>query len=130
MGPTSQPIDRDVLTGFKAGDESSLERLFRERFASLTDLAHRTFERDKFARHLLVGDRVVGLWDWSPKHGRVVVGTFAPLAKAVANKVRTKADTLGAFIRDELGHARWVSVETDDEVQRRADHVVAKLNAV
>jgi transmembrane sensor len=43
MGPTSQPIDRDVLTGFRAGDESSFERLFRERFAALTDEAKQQF---------------------------------------------------------------------------------------
>ena len=43
MGPTSQPIDRDVLTGFRAGDESSFERLFRERFVALTDEAKEQF---------------------------------------------------------------------------------------
>ena len=44
MGPTtSSPIDRDVLTGFRAGDESTLERLFRERYAALTDEARQQF---------------------------------------------------------------------------------------
>ena len=43
MSPVSQPIDHDVLTGFRAGDESSLERLFRERYAALTDEARAQF---------------------------------------------------------------------------------------
>jgi ferric-dicitrate binding protein FerR (iron transport regulator) len=44
MGPTtSQPIDRDVLTGFRAGDEGSLERVFKQRFTELTDDARQQF---------------------------------------------------------------------------------------
>jgi transmembrane sensor len=43
MSPVSQPIDHDVLTGFRAGDESSLERLFRERYPALTEEARSQF---------------------------------------------------------------------------------------
>jgi transmembrane sensor len=44
MAPTaSQPIEGDVLTGFRAGDERSLERVFKQRFTELTDEAKQQF---------------------------------------------------------------------------------------
>ena len=35
--PGTQPIDRDVLTGFRLGDERALEQVFRARFERNND---------------------------------------------------------------------------------------------
>jgi ferric-dicitrate binding protein FerR (iron transport regulator) len=64
MGPTtSSPIDRDVLTGFRAGDESSLERVFRERFASLTDEARQQFGETNGPAPKIVERAFVRAWE-------------------------------------------------------------------
>ena len=103
--------------------------------AVFTDPAHHGFPVEAWgsskpttigrARHLssrpfLAGDRVAGFWEWDIDAGEVVVGTFDSPTAAGWKTLRAECERLGAFIRDELGHARSFSLDTDENVRRRA----------
>jgi len=71
-------------------------------------------------RSLLVGEHLAGLWEYDPDAGAIVWATFDPLPGARRAAVEAAADDAGRFIRDDLGHARSFSLDTDDEVRARA----------
>ncbi len=73
-------------------------------------------------RPILAGPNVVGFWEYDPDARRVVYKVFEkstpPAAVAVA------AESLTAFLRDELQHGRSFSLDTDDELRARARQVL------
>ncbi|MCA9714726.1 MAG: winged helix DNA-binding domain-containing protein, partial [Myxococcales bacterium] len=77
-------------------------------------------------RPLLLGDRMVGLWEYSPRTQTVVARLFdgAP-PRGTKAALATGCQQLAAFIRDELEHARSFSLDTDERVQARADELSA-----
>ena len=60
--PGMQPIDRDVLTGLKLGDERALERVFRERYEPLTQKASAALD-DQVAAPKVVEGAFVRVWE-------------------------------------------------------------------
>jgi len=60
--PGMQPIDRDVLTGFRLGDERALEQLFRARFEPLTQQATAALGDDQVAAPKVVEGAFVRVW--------------------------------------------------------------------
>ena len=60
--PGTQPIDRDVLTGFRLGDEAALERVFRARFEPLTQQASQALGEDGAAAPKVVEGAFVRVW--------------------------------------------------------------------
>lgn len=75
--------------------------------------------RHAMVRMVLVGDRVRGLWEWDAAAGRVFVAPLDDLDARTRAAVDDAADALSAFIRDELGHARSFSLDTDDKLAER-----------
>jgi hypothetical protein len=71
-------------------------------------------------RSLLVGELLAGQWEYDPDARAIVWATFDPLPAARRAAVEAAAAEAGRFIRDDLGHARSFSLDTDDEVRARA----------
>jgi hypothetical protein len=76
-------------------------------------------------RALLVDDRVAGAWEFDPDTGTVVWAAFEPLPAARRKAVDAAAEDLARFLRDDLGHAKSFSLDTHEEVRRRAAMVKA-----
>ncbi|AHG89006.1 FecR protein [Gemmatirosa kalamazoonensis] len=60
--PGMQPIDRDVLTGFRLGDERALEQVFRARYEPLTEQASAALGEDGAAAPKVVEGAFVRVW--------------------------------------------------------------------
>lgn len=72
-------------------------------------------------RPILLGPEVVGFWEYDPDAQRVVYALFAKSAAAVS--MAQAAESLTAFLRDELHHGRSFSLDTDDELRLRTKQV-------
>lgn len=71
-------------------------------------------------RPLLAGEKMVGFWEYDPDAGEVVTATFEPLARGEEKTLGEARERLAARVRDDLGHARSFSLDTDDAVRGRA----------
>lgn len=87
-----------------------IERWGRGSGTTIGDVAH------PMSRLLMVGDTVVGLWEWDGAGDRVVWRCFA---QAPAAAVEAEAARVAGMLR-ELGHGRTFSLDTDADVARRA----------
>ncbi|MEE8525780.1 MAG: hypothetical protein V3T72_17720 [Thermoanaerobaculia bacterium] len=67
-----------------------------------------------------MGEKLIGLWEYDPDEDEVVTATFEPLSADLRNALDADRDHLTAFFRDQLGHARSFSLDTDDKVRERA----------
>jgi hypothetical protein len=72
-------------------------------------------------RPILLGDRLVGFWEWDARAAAPVTGLLTPLGKPQRADLEARVADLAGFIAGELGHARSFSLDTDDAVQQRAD---------
>jgi hypothetical protein len=70
-------------------------------------------------RALFDGDTLAGMWEFDPDAGKVVFATFEPLSPAKKKAAAALADDVGTFLREDLGHARSFSLDTDDEMRAR-----------
>jgi hypothetical protein len=82
------------------------------------------------ARHLslrsIVAEGIVaGFWEYDPAAKSVVTGVFAPIDAKTRERISEEAENVGAFLRDELGHGRSFSLDTDDALAERAAFVRA-----
>ncbi|QRN98653.1 winged helix DNA-binding domain-containing protein [Archangium violaceum] len=108
--------------------------------ALLTDPRHHAFEipvwgntkgstlgdaRHMSIRSLFDGDRLVGLWEYDPDAGTVVFGTFDKLAPKRRKAVEVLAEGMATFLREDMGHARSFSLDSEDTVRGRAAIVKA-----
>ncbi len=76
------------------------------------------------ARHLsyrtvVSEDGIAGFWEFEPDEG-VVWRLFSKPAAALAERLGREAEDLGRFISEELGHGRSYSLDTDEDLRRRA----------
>jgi DNA glycosylase AlkZ-like len=71
-------------------------------------------------RTLLLGEKVIGLWEVDSDAGEVVAATFEPLSGKLRRALDADRERLAGFFRDQLGHARSFSLDTDDKVRERA----------
>ncbi|MFP2928885.1 DNA glycosylase AlkZ-like family protein, partial [Pyxidicoccus sp. 3LG] len=74
-------------------------------------------------RPVLEGDRLVGLWELDSKAEGVVVHTFESLPPKRRKALRALADEVAAFLRDDLGHARAFTLDSEETVQERAAYI-------
>lgn len=70
-------------------------------------------------RALFDGDALAGMWEFDPDARKVVFATFDPLPPAKKKAAAALAEDVAAFLRDDLGHARSFSLDTDDEMRAR-----------
>lgn len=61
--PAMQPIDRDVFSGLKSGDEGALEKVFRARFAPLSEQASAALGDDAGSAPRVVEGAFVRIWE-------------------------------------------------------------------
>ncbi len=76
------------------------------------------------ARHLshrpvVAEGRVVGFWEHDPDTQAIVVGFFERVSMASRERVRERAATIDVLVR-ELGHAHSFSLDTDEDMRKRA----------
>lgn len=71
-------------------------------------------------RGLLCGDRLMGLWEYDPDAGAIVHATLDPVPAALGKVLRDECEAVAAFLRDDIGHARSFSLDTDDALRERA----------
>jgi hypothetical protein len=75
------------------------------------------------ARTILLGDAIVGLWDFDPDAGEVVWGTFEKPSAAIRKRLDAEAARVTSFVADGLGHGRAYTLDTDELVRMRAAQV-------
>ncbi len=86
----------------------------RTRGKTLGDIKHTSM------RSLLRGDKLVGMWEYDPDAQRVVFGTFEVLSAKERSAAAELAEDVGRFLREELGHAKSFTLDTEDALRRRA----------
>lgn len=74
-------------------------------------------------RPLLWGHRLVGFWEYDPDADEVVTGTLEKLPGVALKKLAREREKLTAFLRDQLGHAKSFSLDTEEKVRARASVV-------
>lgn len=74
-------------------------------------------------RALVVNGGLVGLWEYDPDEGTVVVGTWEPMAASLRKSVARASEELALFVRDELKHARSFSLDTDAAIRQRVARI-------
>jgi hypothetical protein len=70
-------------------------------------------------RSVLAEGRIRGFWEYDPDAGAVEVRCFDQPSKKAARALREVAEATSAFLRDEIGHGRSFSLDTDDELRTR-----------
>jgi hypothetical protein len=78
-------------------------------------------------RPLLRGHRLVGFWEYDLDADEVVTGTLEELPGAAKKELTEARESLADFIRNELGHAKSFSLDTEDKVRARAAAVTSLL---
>jgi hypothetical protein len=76
-------------------------------------------------RMMFDGDRMIGMWEFDPDKEAVVFGSFEPLKAARRRAVEAMASDVGAFLRDDMGHAKSFTLDTVDELRKRTAAVKA-----
>lgn len=71
-------------------------------------------------RVVVDGPAALGLWEWDAAAGEVVVAPFSTVPRARREALDEGRSALAGFLRDELGHARSFSLDSDAQVQARA----------
>lgn len=72
-------------------------------------------------RSIFEGDSLIGFWEYDVDAGDVVWATFDHIGDKKKKKmISTAASEIGAFIRDEIGHARSYSLDNEEAIRKRA----------
>lgn len=81
--------------------------------------------RHSSLRPVMAGGRMVGFWELDPDTGEVVHVCFDRLSGATRVCLSERAEGLAVFLRDELGHGRSFSLDTEDALRKRVAHLRA-----
>lgn len=76
-------------------------------------------------RTIVAGDRVIGFWEYDIASDSVVCAPFAPATGTLKGALDAEKASISGFLRDDVGHARSFSLDTDAAVQRRASAIHA-----
>jgi hypothetical protein len=76
------------------------------------------------SRSIVIDGLVAGYWEVSPKTKTGVWWTFAPAPKGIESKLDELTNDAAKFLLDDIGHPRQFSLDSTDEVQKRADALV------
>ncbi|QDU64958.1 DNA glycosylase AlkZ-like family protein [Engelhardtia mirabilis] len=130
-GPVAFLPCADNLVALRGGPARMVEAAFhdiavpvwgRGKGSTLGDVKH------AFARTIVAGGRIVGLWEYDPDGGRLALGLFDHDAKFDPIEVERRAAGVAEFLRDCLGHGRAMVNETDEHLRGRAA-LVSRLAA-
>lgn len=81
--------------------------------------------RHAHQRAIVSGGAVAGWWAYDPAAGAVVTATFEPLPPAQTVALARAADDVGRLLRDDVGHGRMSSIDSEAAVAERAAGVRA-----
>ena len=70
-------------------------------------------------RSVVADDRIAGFWEYEPDAHAVVIGCFAEPSAVARRSLEGRAADVARFLRDEIGHGRSFSLDTDDHLRRR-----------
>ncbi|MGH7150504.1 MAG: DNA glycosylase AlkZ-like family protein, partial [Planctomycetota bacterium] len=76
-------------------------------------------------RSIVAEGRVVGFWEFDPKPGTVVVACFDKVKPPTRKRIDAEAAEVGAFITREFGHGKSFSIDSDEELSKRAAALAA-----
>jgi hypothetical protein len=76
------------------------------------------------SRTIVVDGLIAGFWEVDPRSAGAVWHTFDPAPTALARALDEQTTDTARFLLDELGHAKVFSLDTMDDVQKRADRIV------
>lgn len=71
-------------------------------------------------RPLYLDGKIAGLWEYDPDAEAVVLGGFADLPAGRRKAAQALAQDVGAFLRDDVGHARFAANDTTEALRDRA----------
>jgi hypothetical protein len=71
-------------------------------------------------RAILVDGKIAGFWEYDPDAREVVSRTFDKISDATRSKLDEATADIARFLTDELGHGRSFSLDTDDDLRKRA----------
>jgi Winged helix DNA-binding domain len=71
-------------------------------------------------RMLLLGNRIVGFWEYDPVDGEIMCRTLDPLPPELGKRLIDESESAAAFLRDDVGHGRSFSLDTDEALHQRA----------
>jgi hypothetical protein len=74
-------------------------------------------------RSIVAEGAVAGFWEYDPDAKAVVTGVFAHADATTRDRIGEEAERVAMFLRDELGHGRSFSLDTDDALRERAAFV-------
>lgn len=74
-------------------------------------------------RSLVVDGEVVGVWEHDPDQGRVAWAVFGPLDPATERRIEAEAHEVATFLADDVGRAISFSIDTEDDLRRRAGRI-------
>ncbi len=80
-------------------------------------------------RTIVSRGRVIGFWDYDIAAGRVVCRLFDTVSRAERNGLDAECEAVAKFLRDDIGHARSFSLDTDEAVQKRANALAGVASA-
>lgn len=70
-------------------------------------------------RTVLAGGSIVGFWEYDPDQGAAVTALLDKVGKPIATRIANEAERVGTFLREEIGHGRSFSLDTDDALRER-----------
>lgn len=77
------------------------------------------------SRVIVTGDGLAGFWEYDPDAAKIVTMTFDPLSAAQAKELAALAAETATFLKEEMGHAKTFSLDTEEEIRKRAGAIKA-----
>ena len=76
-------------------------------------------------RSIVWQGKIVGFWEYDPDQHAVVFGCFDPGRNQAKKAIEQTAEEWTVFIRQQLKHGRSFSLDSDDNLRRRVEQIVA-----
>lgn len=74
-------------------------------------------------RSIVAEGRLRGFWEYDPGSREVALAVFDPVSAATRRKVESAAVETARFLAGELGHGKSYSIDTDEDLARRAGQI-------
>lgn len=74
-------------------------------------------------RSIVVGDRLVGFWEYDPEADEVVTAYFGGPPRGYKTALARAITELRTALRDDIGHARSFRLDTDETLRTRANEL-------
>jgi hypothetical protein len=71
-------------------------------------------------RMLLLGNRIVGFWEYDPVATEIMCRSLDPLPPELGKRLIEESEAMAAFLRDDIGHGRSFNLDTDEALHQRA----------